>query len=283
MPREIRFRERESGLRNGFILFPLALPRGEEGYVRRVFRPLFGLPLETFQDLFVLFHLDHRIGIALDLLEIIEVIDIALLESGREHLRFELVDRSQGIVLFYEEQSRRPSQRIEALEGTRRIEICHHLRTLDLVEADRVLLDDDEGIRHQAGPVDILILDDHRNAVRSVLAPDLIPNDRILVEPDKGIKVVVFKGVAYHLHVVPKHLDVVYSLEEADLGGILRNIGQGVLQGRGIRRCGPFVQGIRRGGSGRVCKSVRELRRECPQRPRRGRILIPRSRQDRTL
>ena len=85
------------------IFFPLALPRDVRSHILGTCRAFFGLPIEAFENPFVLLQLDYGISIAFDLLEIVQIVKVAVPESSRQHLGFKLVDCGQGAIFFQEE------------------------------------------------------------------------------------------------------------------------------------------------------------------------------------
>ena len=68
-----------------------------------------------------------------------------------EHLGRALVDRGIDTVLLEIENRAGITEGIEAAKHSRAVEIGQHLGRLDLVVAERILLDNDKGIGHKAG------------------------------------------------------------------------------------------------------------------------------------
>ena len=176
-------------------------------------------------------------------------LEVPVLELGIEHLRLHPVDRRKGVVLLQEEECHRAAQRIEALQRLVLVEIGDDLGPLDLVEEEGVLLGRDEGVGHEVGLLDLLVLDDHINAVRRILPRTLLViDDGIPVDADQGIEVRISQGIAGQLDVVAVEADIVHGPQERHPGRIhLGRIGRGALHLQRIRAGGQAV-GQRRPG-----------------------------------
>ena len=123
------------------------------------------------------------------LFEVVDALDFPVLEVGGQHLALHLVDRGQGIILLQVEHGARSAQRVEPLQGVGRIEEGHHLRTPDLVEADGVFLDGDEGVGEQVGFLHPAVLHHDHDAVGDVLAVAFVPDDGVQVEQRQRVEV----------------------------------------------------------------------------------------------
>ena len=196
MPREIDVRFLELGVRPGQVGGPLAGTGNQRRNVARPFRPALRIPAETLHIPFILRQLDHRIGIVLGVVEIIDLVQVSIVEQRVQHLGFHLVHGGERIVLREEEQGCRPAQGVETLQGARAVEISHHLGAPDLVVTQGILLRRDEGVGHQPGAFGPLVPDDDIGAVGGVLPVAVAEYERILVQPYKGIQVIVGQGVA---------------------------------------------------------------------------------------
>ena len=124
-------------------------------------RPDVRVPVKSLHRLVRRRQLGKRIGIVFRRIVVINPVQFAVNHIGGHHFAFDLVDGRNCIVLLEIEQSHRPAERIETLQGRRSVEIRHHVRALDLVKIQTVFLSDYKGVGHKAGPVHSTVSDEH--------------------------------------------------------------------------------------------------------------------------
>ena len=191
MPREIDIRFLELRMRAGQVGGSLAGAGDERGNVLRPLGFPFRIPPEPLHVSLVLRQLDHRIGVVLGVVKVIDLVQVPLVEEGIEHLGLHLVHGCQGVVLREEEQGGGPAQGVETPERPGAVEIGHHLGALDLVVTERILLGGDEGVGHEPRPVRLPVLDDDIDAVRRILPVPFVEDKRIPIQPDQGIQIII--------------------------------------------------------------------------------------------
>ena len=182
------------------------------------------------------------------------MVDLTVRERGVEHLGVHFVNCCKRPVLFKEEDAGSASKGVEAGEGLRRVEVCHHFRPAHLVVAQGVFLDGNERIGQQVRFFGALVTEHKVNAVGGVLAVAVGVENGVFVYPGKGIEVAVGQGVSPHLHVAAEHLHVPGAPDEAHLCGVLGGR-KGVLRhckgvGRRVRNDGGRVGGHSHGIGG---------------------------------
>ena len=217
MPREVDVRLLELGMRTGEVRGALARTRLQGRDVVPPARLSFRIPAEALHVALVLGQLDHRIGVVLGVVEIIDLVQVASLEGGVQHLGFHLVHGGECVVLRQEEQRRRASQGVKAPERAGGVEVSHHFGALDLVVAQGVFLRRDESVGHEPRAVGLAVLDDDIDAVGGVLPVAVAEHKRVPVQPDQGIQVIVSQGIAGHLHVFAEQFHPTVGPQEGKL------------------------------------------------------------------
>ena len=198
-----------------------------------------------------------------------------VLESGGKHLGIDLVHRRELFLFFEEEDGVRTAHGIEAAEGGSGVEVGHNFRGPYLVEEMGCFLGDDEGVAHEAGPVDAGGVHQHSYAVGGILAVAVVPDYGFDVEAGDAVQFAEAHGIAGDLYVGAEDFDVPDSHGETYAGGVRRRY-----RGYGIS----YVDGIRtRLGYGIQVCFLRQLhgiqrrhgRRICRAHPRRIRCCFP--------
>ena len=221
--REINIRLPESGVGEGFVDLPFRRPHFALGYVFRAAGPDVTPPFEALEFPLVRRKLDDGEGVVADIFEVKDMVQLAILEAGGEHLGLDGIYCCEGAVLLEIEKGIGAAQGIETLHRARGIEEGHHLRSADLVVEEGILLDGDKGFGHQRGAVHPVIADQRRYAVGRELAVRLVPDKRPLIEPGQRIKIGIGKRIADNLEVLAENLDITPAGEEADAGRVHRS------------------------------------------------------------
>ena len=149
-------------------------------------------------------------------------LQFSALEGRREHLGIHLVDSREFLFFLEEEDGVGTAHRVEAAQGGSGVEVGHHLRGPYLVEELGGLLGDDEGVAHQAGPVEAGGVDQHPYAVGGVLTVAVVPDYGFDVEAGDAVQFAEAHRVAGDLYVGAEDLDVAYADGESDAAGVRR-------------------------------------------------------------
>ena len=120
-------------------------------------------------------------------------VQAAIREGGIKHLGGALVDSGIDAVFLEIENGISVTERIKTPQRTCGVKICKHLRRPYLVETQGILLDNDEGIGHEAGFLEGIVAYDGIKAVGRILPVTFIPYKRIPVKTHKRVQIAIFK------------------------------------------------------------------------------------------